>query len=191
MSLADLIFGKDLVEIETIQIDATISETHGKAAEIAQHRVEDGSQISDNIRALPDSLELSGVITNHPLDITDIIAGGDRVKDAYAALSGLIDRGEIFTITTELKTYESMALGSLVVARDAETGEALHFSCSAEQVVTVTASSIEVQAAAPDPVEARGTPSAAQGKKPPTPAPAAVERDVSALRLLGEAAGAF
>lgn len=48
-------------------IDATVSEQHQLDSEVTDHPVEKGVNLSDHVRALPDTLTLNGVISNTPI----------------------------------------------------------------------------------------------------------------------------
>lgn len=50
-----------------VVIDATIHETHDVKAQVTEHQVETGSNVTDHIRPLPREVTLEGVITNTPL----------------------------------------------------------------------------------------------------------------------------
>lgn len=67
--------------IGTIWIDVSISETHSLTAEVSEHPVEDGSNISDNVRAQPRTVQLEGLVTNHPTELPLSHAGGVRASD--------------------------------------------------------------------------------------------------------------
>jgi hypothetical protein len=68
MALLSLIFGeKAKARIGIVELDASLSETHSMSAEVTNHPVEEGSEISDHIRKQPDSIQISGVVSNTPL----------------------------------------------------------------------------------------------------------------------------
>lgn len=67
--------------IGTIWIDVSLSETHTLTAEVSEHPVEDGSNISDNVRPAPRTVQLEGLVTNHPTELPLSHAGGVRATD--------------------------------------------------------------------------------------------------------------
>lgn len=71
-----------------VSFDLTISEGHEATAEVTEHPVETGSNISDHIRTNPESLNLELYVTDTP--ITDL--GG---------------RGGISTVEITIPTYEA------------------------------------------------------------------------------------
>jgi hypothetical protein len=54
--------------IGTIWIDVSISETHGLTAEVSSHPVEQGPDVADNIRPAPRTIQIDGLVTNHPTE---------------------------------------------------------------------------------------------------------------------------
>lgn len=62
--------------IGSIWIDVSISETHSLSAAVSEHPVESGTNIVDNIRPEPRTVELEGLVTNHPTEQPLSHAGG-------------------------------------------------------------------------------------------------------------------
>jgi hypothetical protein len=54
--------------INGIWIDVSLRESHGISAELTQHAVEDGADITDHVRAMPTRLTLEGVVSNQPIE---------------------------------------------------------------------------------------------------------------------------
>jgi len=67
--------------IGTIWIDVSISEKHSLGADVTEHPVEDGSNISDNVRPQPRSVQIEGLVTNHPIEMPLSHAGGATATD--------------------------------------------------------------------------------------------------------------
>jgi hypothetical protein len=55
--------------INGIWIDVSLRETHGISAELTQHAVEEGADITDHVRAMPTRLTLEGVVSNQPIEL--------------------------------------------------------------------------------------------------------------------------
>lgn len=64
--------------IGDIWIDVSIREQHAYEAEVSEHPVEVGSAIADHVRPLPRSIEIEGLVTNHPIEPPQSHAGGAR-----------------------------------------------------------------------------------------------------------------
>lgn len=67
--------------IGTIWIDVSISEKHQLSAEVSDHPVEDGSNISDNVRPQPRVVQIDGLVTNHPTEMPLSHVGGAQSTD--------------------------------------------------------------------------------------------------------------
>jgi len=55
------------LRIAALWIDCSVREQHVQAAQCSQFAVEEGPDITDHVRAQPDSLRLEGIITNTPI----------------------------------------------------------------------------------------------------------------------------
>lgn len=74
------------VEIGDIWVDVSIRESHSATAEVSDHPVEEGSAITDHVRPLPRTIEIEGLVTNHPLELPLSHAGNARVSAEKIAL---------------------------------------------------------------------------------------------------------
>lgn len=54
--------------IATVWIDVTVREVHQVPAEVTRAPVEEGTDISDHVRLLPRTLQIEGVVSNHPIE---------------------------------------------------------------------------------------------------------------------------
>lgn len=71
-SLVSFLFkSKRGAKIGELLCDATLNESHSFRNEITEWPVEDGSNITDHIRRLPDEVEVKGFITNSPVTQTN------------------------------------------------------------------------------------------------------------------------
>lgn len=112
-------------------------------SEVTEHPVEDGSDISDNIRNKPRELTLTNaVVSNTPIgpianDDTRIM--GDTLPppsdDAYRRLEKIWENRDVVTVVTALKKYENMALDTLTVPQEAKNAGGLIFTAHFVQVV--------------------------------------------------------
>lgn len=153
------------VTVDGFEIECTVSYEPVHEAEVTEHPVEQGANISDHIRTKPISLSLEGCQSAAPI-------GSQLSEDAQAARPGeaydfLVKLfGRIVTVSTELKDYENMALTRLSAPRDASTGEVLNFTCAFKQVRVVSNLTVE------EPTELKSAKSVKDlGKKPTKPAP--------------------
>lgn len=172
MALTELIFGANKkAEIGIVQFDCAESETHTNTVEITDHPVEEGSDISDHIRELPDTLELHGLVTNTPIIflasrqaesplIGDNTSVEDRVETAYAELKRAQKAGELVSASTTLKQYKDMVIESLSAVRDASRGNILDINIRIRKLQKARALSID----SPTPIEAANKAAQNKGK---------------------------
>jgi len=152
MSLTDFVFRRKNASLESgvdgvLTFDCSLSETHIDEAEVTAHPVEGGSETSDNIRKLPVSLEINGIVTNTPLVVDlssnsapspvskDFEKTDDRVSTAYNYLQKVMDDGTTLDVVTSLREYKSMAITSLSVIRDAVNGNVLNSSINMREII--------------------------------------------------------
>lgn len=189
MALLEVIFGKPrLAQIGVLTLDASLEETHSSASEVTEHPVEEGTNISDHIRRLPETLEINGIVTNHPLfllpsfDAPSPIQGdnrrqSDRVKAAYDKLKEIHDSGELVDVVTSLREYTNMAITGFTTLRNASNGNVLNTTISMREIITAIVETVD----APVPV----TKTVDQGKKTTKPADAAVSDKVTDSAAIG------
>jgi len=157
-------------KIGELQLDATIQEVHEYKNEISEYPIEDGSTLSDNIRLTPEVLQITGFVTNSPVSVlqenkAEVVKqsnGKVEVKnfkregqnnnvefaqDVLLRISGRRIQGadvepELITVVTGLRVYDSMAIETLRMPRDASTGLALRFECTLKKVKKVKTETI-------------------------------------------------
>jgi hypothetical protein len=154
MAEVTLLFSPALSQIDTIVLDATVSELHTIDSEITEHPVEEGAAVADHHRAKPDVITLEGIISNTPINRgqsrrvassfgesfettadQDAIAGQPGyAEQAYLALKDLRDTSKLVSVITPLRTYESMLLQTVTIPRNVKTGDALRFTAVLKQV---------------------------------------------------------
>lgn len=188
-----LLFRKTKASIGSVEVDASITETHTGTAEVTDHPVEQGAAVSDHVRVQPATLTLEGFVSNTPLPLSsdpltrrnslgvefDSRSSMDlsRAGQAYTDLERLKNAGELFTVVTMLRSYDNMLMTSLVVPRDATTGDGLRFSATFKQVRLATSRTVQATTS-----EDKTQGKKRLDKKNPTPTPEPTERS-SALRV--------
>jgi hypothetical protein len=145
------------VPVVTVELDASVTETHSLANTVTDHPVEDGVNVSDHSRPEPDALTIEGIVSNTPFSTstqTRAVNSGSvtfdttseanvprdqpgYAEEAYRKLRQLRDEGVLCTVVTTLRTYTSMAITSVSVPRDSKTYDALRFSITFKRVVVV------------------------------------------------------
>jgi len=56
------------LEIGGIWIDCSVREAHSLTGTCTKHAVEEGADVTDHVRVMPDSLQLEGIVTNTPIE---------------------------------------------------------------------------------------------------------------------------
>lgn len=130
--------------VSPVVIEATISETHAKTAEVTTHPVEDGADITDYVRTGVLGIEIEAAFSAQPMncrnDEPDGVFSGDsetRVPAAWDAFLNLIDgkpRRELLQVSTGLKLYDNMVLTSIGTTQDASNPHSIIIRAALQQV---------------------------------------------------------
>lgn len=137
-----LIFGKKYAQgavnnndnpgINIVTFDTMISEEHKYTSKVTSYPVESGTVISDHILNLPDTIILSGFVSDTPLSI---FATFNRSVAAFNALVTLHQTRAVVQVVTGLKVYPNMALVNLDVPRTIKTGQSLTFNLEFQRII--------------------------------------------------------
>jgi len=184
-----LVYPTRRAKLATLELDASLEEEHVSECDIPEHPLETGEPASDHIRKKPDVLRMTGMVSNTPIagpereeSDENALAGersDGRAETAYKELIRLQEAGELFSVVTTLRVYDSMALASLSVPRSAELGNVVQFSATLKHVRKVAATTAEV-------VIPAAAPRKDLGKKAAKPANAEDEQKSSVLfKLFG------
>lgn len=119
-----------------VEMDASISESHKASNELTKFPVEVGVDISDHVRRQPNELQLTCVVTNHPLFPGGGL-GGRRSLSAYYDVLTMLDEAQLVDVVTSLRTYTNMVIESLEVPRDDKRGESVEMKLGLREVLTV------------------------------------------------------
>lgn len=65
----------DTIFQDYLVIDATMSLTHNRKIDVTQFQVEEGSDISDNIRVQNDEIQMEGIVSNDPISLNASLRG--------------------------------------------------------------------------------------------------------------------
>jgi hypothetical protein len=173
MAEIDLVFAsQELVRIGVLRLDCAEEEVHGLEAMITEHPVEEGINISDHIRRLPYTLEISGIVTNTPIvnlekedpqspNTLDTSSPADRVALSYSELNEMLSNGTIVDAITSLATYSNMVIQNRTITRNAENGNVLNVTISLRELLTAETEQVPV----PEPVVTSKRQTTDRGKK--------------------------
>lgn len=149
-------------ESYAIGFDAVTNEGHTEEVNVTTHKVEDGSDITDNIRLTSPSLTMDVIVSNTPYALHDqfIIIGAitvynlvsghgigdqtDEAVNAYTALKELLRAKTILRVQTHVEIYDNMVLTSINVSRDKSTVKTLKASLNFQQIRMATSQTIKV-----------------------------------------------
>lgn len=128
-----LLFGKKYARtaIASVVLDAVLSEDHVYNSRVTNYPIEDGRIISDHIINEPETLQLTGVVSDTPLAF---LAPFNRSINAFNTLVEIHNRRERITVVTGIKVYTDMVITSLQVPRNVASGQSLTFVIDLQKV---------------------------------------------------------
>ena len=179
--------------IDTLALDAAISETGTFASQVSEHPVEVGSNVVDHVRPQAAEIRIDGVVTDTPATVvqarraTAALGAGDGLPGDYtgraqAALTFLIalrENPRLVVVATKQWVYEDMAMTSLTIPNDRATGDALRFTATFRHVRTVSLRRVVIRT---DPSAPRLKAKVKAGTKPT----ATTSAETQAKSLLGK-----
>jgi hypothetical protein len=132
-----LIYGKFLgkyepIKIGTITFDNTISEEYRFNSRVTSYPVEQGTLVQDHIINLPETVVLSGLVTDTPLFI---LSPFNRSIDVFNQLIALHEQRAVVQVQTGLRLYPKMAITSLDIPRTVKTGQTLTFNIELQRII--------------------------------------------------------
>jgi len=147
--------------IDTIPIQATLSERYTDRLEVTKHPVQLGAQISDHTYRLMPVISLrcgwsNSRYSGNPLvppssNVTPAtFAGGqmsvgDYVSGIYSQLLALQQSNTRFDVISTLRHYTSMVITSLeILERDQKTSQALMITVTCEQLLVVNTTTAQL-----------------------------------------------
>jgi len=152
MALLNILFGrKTKASIGGITIDAVIEDDHERDCEVTENPVEDGANVTDHVHLKPVHLTINGVISDTPIDFGILnnlatgnisglsnsvksLGGSKRSIEQYNKLVELQKKREPFEVVTGLRVYKNMILKRLQVQRNAQKGQAIHFTAELMEI---------------------------------------------------------
>lgn len=163
-----LVNRKTPVEIGAITLDASVSQSHEYVNEITSYPVEEGFDITDNVRQLPETLTIEGLVSNSPIpnigSINTSVTQEDNSNRSIVAFQKFLEYmgfptalqpgqeqtttsndAQLIDIVTKLKTYTNMILKRLTIPRTRTTGNDLFFTAEFQQVHKAISETILIQ----------------------------------------------
>lgn len=142
-------------QYKAISFDAVPVTKVSRSADVTAYPVENGSNISDNVRIKNNKLTLSGIITETPLALRgDMLSSagvnGSRCSQAISYLDEILEARQPILVCTEHRQFENMILTG--INYEYKTESALQFDLEFEQIRLVsyaTTNTIAVKTASP------------------------------------------
>jgi hypothetical protein len=129
-----ILFGKKYAQsnIGGVVLDATLSEDHTYNSRVTSYPIENGKIISDHIINDPETVQITGIVTDTPLSI---LSSFNRSISAFNRLIQIHNNRERVTVVTGIKVYTNMVMTSLQVPRNVQTGQSLTFVIELQKVL--------------------------------------------------------
>ncbi len=160
MSTVTFLYKPRPTSIGAVVVDATVRTKTKADAEVTEHPVEQGANISDHIRVKNEEVTIEGVIANFPMgvqsgaaltaqaarDFVDQQGHGatlkaieeNRAVDALRTLTELKNKAQPVQLTAGVRTWPTMAIKSFEVERSRTTGNALTFTMQLVEIRLVS-----------------------------------------------------
>jgi hypothetical protein len=177
---------------DSLVVDGVLRQGHERRNEVTKHPVEEGADITDNIRPEPVVVVIEGIISATPLSGAQDEDNPNRHIAAFDRLTKAVKERELIQIATGLAIYPKMAIESFSAPRDPKTGVDLYFTITAREVVfavtqttTVPKDALGAKGAPPAAVastQRKAAPATNKGPKPTTPVTAAQKPQVDRVR---------
>lgn len=116
---------------ETLETPDIINETHNISFDVTQFPIESGSTISDHILNLPDTYTMTSIASDASISLYGAIRNAlteQPTVQAWDFFQLIKEKRYRLQITTNLKTYKSMAIRNISIERDVSTGSAFRFT---------------------------------------------------------------
>ncbi|EPK7573466.1 phage baseplate protein [Klebsiella michiganensis] len=119
-----------------------------RRADVSSYAIESGSEVSDHIQIKNDSINISGWITESPIELRgDIIsssgANGTRVKQAIDWLNTTFEARQTISLVTRDAVLENVVLTGVSYNYD-DALDAMQFDLSFERVRLVSSKTVDV-----------------------------------------------
>lgn len=188
-----------------VELDATTLIGFESAAEVTEHPVETGPSVGDHIRPMNGTVTLEGIITDAPIVLPSTQAQGVSVASGTVSLPGggtavaqrfsgtinrvrlcdetlreLVEAGALVTLTSGLRTVDSLAITRYAPERNADTGNSMKVTMAFKRVRIATT------ARAPVPLVRRAQVTLDRGAQPADNRTAAARlSDTAPMQALG------
>lgn len=131
-------------QVDKLKLDALLSEEHSYNNQVSRHPIEEGEDVNDYIRSEPDIVTIRGIVSKTPISIPLFLSNfAGRYRKAFGDLRKLAKKGTVFDIVTVKRKYKDMAVLSLNISSDRNTGEVVDFTMTCQKIRRVSAFGID------------------------------------------------
>lgn len=171
--------------LDTLVLDASLSEVHESDADVTEFPVEEGSDISDNVRQKPKDLQVEALISDFHLSNegrSQASSGGPpssqrplagakgEAKNTLAKLEDYQAKGTLIDVETGLKSYRNMVIKSIRTPRDRNLKNGIKCTILLKCIIIAKSQSVVIKQSTP-----KGQGVTPKGQKTPTKADAGKE----------------
>ncbi|WP_347253237.1 phage baseplate protein [Leminorella grimontii] len=143
-----------------MEFDVVTNESHTWTADVTSNPVETGVMVADHVQVKPDSLEISGVISNSTIErwrgkfvesILELLNSESNVQKAFDQLRQLLDDRQPVIVYTKYRTYPDMVLTRLSIPRKVGEGDSIEFSATFTHIRRVSTLVVDAEEAGINP----------------------------------------
>lgn len=140
MSVVNFLFGNrtpsgfQLSGVVEFTADLTIDERHERSAEVTQHPIESGAQVSDHVILSPERVMLTGFVSDAGVAVFGSQPG--NTQSAFETLDAAWRKGEPVSLVTGYKTYQDMVITRLNLPRNRP--ESMRFDMELQHVTILS-----------------------------------------------------
>lgn len=130
----------ETLNIDELNPDVSLSETHNSSVLITDHPIESGSSISDHKIKKPITLSVTAIISDTPLGISGLFqipTDPSLSREGWERLLEMQKKDFPITVITGLKAYKNMQFESLVANRNSGNVGGITFTAKMKEIVTV------------------------------------------------------
>lgn len=175
--------------VDVLVLDASLNEMHEADADVSEFPIEQGADITDNVRVKPQTLQVEALITDTHLSSQQAAVNAERARgqtmldkdsrDTLAALEAFQADGTLINVETGLKSYENMVIKSLRTSRNKDLKNAIKVTINLVEVLIVNSQTVVVKQAVP-----KAQPVIPKGTKTPTTATTGQEDQSNAYKSI-------
>jgi len=124
-----------------VEFDSTVELTTDFRGEVSTHPVESGTRVSDHFSRENPKFRVQGVTTNTPVydfnEFSFVQNTGKRTQNMYDVLVTMYTQGSLFTLVSDLDSYENCVIKSIGYTQSVDKVEGLYVDLAIEQIRVV------------------------------------------------------